>query len=824
MAKVRQCNTKKLYFSPRITEAMRNILDYPLTMVEAPMGYGKTTAVRECLNDSHSLILWQTVYDADQDSFWRGFSRLLTPIDADTAHSLHELGFPRDAVLLRETVRIIADIAFAKQTILVVDDYHLLKSHEIDHLIERLAMFGIPGLHIIIITRYSGGLNVEELALKGYMHHIPKETFELTPLEIAEYYKTCGIRTSSDEIERLHALTEGWISALYLLLLEFIKTGSYSPETNIYKLIERTVYEPLTAETKDFLLTLSIFDSFTQEQAAYLWGKENTDKLLSEVTSRNAFVNYDHRRRTYFVHNILSGFLRERLAGRTASERRALCRKASEWLEKNGDYFAAMRYYYECGDFDQCLRSLEADRSHDFTPAKKEVVKKYMMDCPPAIKARHHYAMLKYLVYLFTYHETSLFDTTCDEFLGNVNADTKLDPTLRNRLLGEFELILGVTAYNDIKKMRAHYVQSWALLGRSTVVYDPKVNWTFGSPSVLYLYYRQSGRLAEHVQDLIENIPHYNRLTGGHGSGGESVMEGERLYHMGDFAGAEIAAHKARYKAQEAGQPNIAFCADYLKIRLAVLQGDGGRVLGLLEKMRDEMNSKKDYQLIHLIEICESSVYTALNQKDKISAGLLGAEPQTLRLGFPGFGAFNIFYGRALLVRGEYLKLVGSADYFFGIANIFPNLLGKIYTHIYLAAAQHRLFMEEEALEHLKKALGIALPDTVYMPFVENGDFLKPLLTKLYGTGYYRNDLARILELYGVYDSAVKKIVREHFGKELPKLTERETEIAKMAANGLTNKEIGVRLYISENTVKMALKSIFEKLGVTSRSLLKDSL
>ena len=824
MAKTRHYNTAKLYFPPRITEAMDGILHYPLTIVEAPMGYGKTTAVREFVSDRQAHVLWQTVYGETPDGFWRDFGRLFAAIDADAAHSLLELGFPHDSILLQEAVQIIANAAFPARTFLVIDDYHLLQRSAIDHLLERLARSGIPGLHLVVITRYSGELNGEELALKGYLHPVVKETFELTPRDIAEYYKACGIHVNDAEIERLYALTEGWISALYLLMLEFIATGSYSPETNLYKLVEKTIYEPLAAEKKDFLLMLSIFDSFTQGQAAYLWGKDNVSELLAEVTSQNAFVSYDRRSKTYFVHSILSGFLRETLASHAPARRQTLYRNAAGWFKQTGDYFTAMRYYYECGEFDQCLLTLEADRSHDFVAGKKEIVKKYLADCPAAIKAKHHYAMLKLLVYLFIHNEIELFGRTCGEFLGNIQADAELKEDLRNRLLGEFEVLLGFATYNDIKKMAAHYARSWSLLGQPTTVYNAKVNWTFGSPSVLYLYYRESGRLAEHVRDLIEHMPCYNRLTGGHGSGGEYVMEGEWLYHLGDFAGAEISAHKARYKAQAAGQPNLAFCADYLLVRLALLRGDGARVFELLLKMREEMTLQKDYQLIHLVEICESSVYAALKQNDKVSASLTAADPKSLRLGFPGFGAFNLFYGRALLISGEYLKLIGSAEYFFGIAAVFSNLLGQICTHIYLAAAQHRLLRETEALDHLRRALDIALPDRLYMPFVENSDYIKPLLEKFYSQGYCRDDLAKVLELCAVYKTAAEKIIRENFAGQQPKLTEREREIAQLAAAGITNKEIGARLYISENTVKMALKSVFEKLGIGSRALLKDSL
>jgi len=45
-----------------------------------------------------------------------------------------------------------------------------------------------------------------------------------------------------------------------------------------------------------------------------------------------------------------------------------------------------------------------------------------------------------------------------------------------------------------------------------------------------------------------------------------------------------------------------------------------------------------------------------------------------------------------------------------------------------------------------------------------------------------------------------------------------------LAAEGITNKEISAQLSISENTVKMALKNIFEKLDINSRALLKQSL
>lgn len=51
-------------------------------------------------------------------------------------------------------------------------------------------------------------------------------------------------------------------------------------------------------------------------------------------------------------------------------------------------------------------------------------------------------------------------------------------------------------------------------------------------------------------------------------------------------------------------------------------------------------------------------------------------------------------------------------------------------------------------------------------------------------------------------------------------LTPRERQIAELVAQGLTNAQIGARLYISPETVKAALKGIFRKTGVSSRAQL----
>ncbi|PKM76472.1 MAG: helix-turn-helix transcriptional regulator [Firmicutes bacterium HGW-Firmicutes-15] len=823
MSKAKQYNPRSLYFPERITGTMDGIFDYPLTIVEAPMGYGKTTAVREHLNQAGVNLLWLRVYDGSTSSFWNGFAQLFRELDDDRTQSLLCLGFPEDVISAQEALKLIGDIELPGPAILVIDDYHMIDSPAVNSFIELLVENEIDNLHIVLSTRYTTIQKLAELKLKGYLHHISKETLELVPQEIAGYYHACGIKLKSSEADQLYALTEGWISALYLLMLEYIAEGRYTSAKNIYTLMEKAIYDPLSDEIKEFVITMCIFENFTHEQAVHMWGTEDTGMLLDGITNKNAFVNYDDRLKTYHMHKIFTGFLQGELEKKDIRFKQDLNQKAARWHLKNGDYFDAIHYFYECGNFDNILTTLEDGRL-TFSYEKEDYLMKYMEECPREVKARHPFGFLKYALYLFSYNELALFGKACEEFSSMIETDSSLNDGLKRRLIGEYELLISFTAYNDLPKMSQHHRKAFELLTGPGVLLNTRSVWTFGSTSVLYLYYRESGRLKEHVRELEEALIYYTPLTNGQGGGADYVMEAERQFFSGDFVNAEILGHKSVYQAQSKMQPGTVICAMFVQIRLALFKGDFSDMLDILQKMRVDIISGRQYMLIHTVDMCEGYIYSLLNQTDKIPQWIATGSISSSRLMFPAFGTFNIVFGRTLLINGEYLKLIGSADYFISIASVFPNLLGQIYTHIYLAAARRQIFAEDDAISNLEQALAIAMPDRVYMPFVENCDYIEPLLIRLAGEGHYREDIARILTLYETYRQSKEQIIREYFTEEKPWLTDREIEIARLAAEGYTNAEIGKQLYISANTVKMALKSIYAKLSINSRSLLQQYL
>jgi len=818
----RAYKTKSLYFSPRLLEQLAGIREHPLTIVQAPMGYGKTTAVKHFLSGTGWGVLWQKVYDDSIDNFWDAFARLLGELNGGLGKSLAKIGFPDDALSLREALRLLSRLELHEKCVLVIDDYHLVENPRVSGFIAALAQNEVYNLHIVLTGRFIKLQQLEELSLKGLLKHITKEDLALTTKEIIEYFALCGVLIGEKQSRWLHETTEGWISALYLILLNFIEDGVFETPDSIYKLIEKIIYIPLPDPQKELLIMLSVFDNFSLEQATFMWDGRDAGKMLAGIVAGNAFVYYESRSKTYQIHSIFKEHLSEALRAKGGRFKNGVYQKAAQWYRKIRNYTAARKFWYACRDFESILGSVEEEKAKYFTKQNMQSLQKYFEDCPSKIKKRHHYALLILSVHFILHNAFEPFLKALCEAEENISQDASLSGRQRRLLLGEVELMQGVAAFNDLKKMAPHFENAWRMLGRPTLIYDVESDWTFGSSSPLYLYYRESGKLKENLKDLQEALPCYENLTGGNGSGGGDLMQAEWHYYSGDFLNAEIRLHKAVRRARPSGQWGIEIAAWSLQARIDLMRGNFENMFRILKNMRRQMENRAEYGYLHNVELCELGFYSWLDQKTKIPENLARPESGDVRLLHASFAMFNMIYGRVMLINEQYAELLGSAEYFLQTASFYPNMLSVIYTYIYMAAANRKINRAKQACEDLKKAMDIAMPDGLLMPFVENGDYIEPLIADLAFQGVYKKEAEQIFKLYEIYAGAKEKIKRTYFPEQGRALSPREKEVASLAARGFTNKEIADRLFISQNTVKYTLKSVFLKLSIHSRVLLKE--
>jgi DNA-binding CsgD family transcriptional regulator len=74
-------------------------------------------------------------------------------------------------------------------------------------------------------------------------------------------------------------------------------------------------------------------------------------------------------------------------------------------------------------------------------------------------------------------------------------------------------------------------------------------------------------------------------------------------------------------------------------------------------------------------------------------------------------------------------------------------------------------------------------------------------------------------ELLATGETVRKRTVEDH-----EVLTPQETQVARLAADGRTNPEIGAQLFISPRTAEYHLHKVFTKLAISSRRQLRGAL
>ena len=105
------------------------------------------------------------------------------------------------------------------------------------------------------------------------------------------------------------------------------------------------------------------------------------------------------------------------------------------------------------------------------------------------------------------------------------------------------------------------------------------------------------------------------------------------------------------------------------------------------------------------------------------------------------------------------------------------------------------------------------------MPFAQEFSEIHATLEKLRQAGSLSQADFEAISRFGTeFEKSLAK-----FGSGKPKLSPREREVADLIRQGLTNKQIAARLYVSISTVKMTISSIFDKTGIKSRAQLFDT-
>lgn len=816
MPKKSEAFPKKIYLKPQLQERLRQILAVPLTVVEAPFGYGKTTAVRKVLLSLSAGMQWDTCEENAEAVFWRCFVRALGAVGVDTT-PLKWQELPRNGATRQRIIEMLQAAALSKPVVFVWDQYHLLQSEACDALLLALARADLPNWHFVVLTQQPLSFTLEELVLKGECLQLQTEDMAFGLSDIIVYYRKNGIVLERREAERLLELTEGWTSALYYYLRQYQEGRPLEMGEELLRLLQAVAYVPLAEAERQLLQELALLeDDFSSRQACYVTKNDAATAILEKMAAQHGFITCELLSGTYHIHYAFRDFLR-RLDGLNNERRQQVYENCGQWYQMDRDYLRSFGYYHAAGDYDTMLTVFEKDRGCNFENSHKKQIMAYFEECPPEIRQKHINAELIYSLWLFLSGESEPLTAQMERLHGYI--ELVEDEHERDQCLGELEFLLAETKYNDVRLIGKHLRKALTLVHQPVRFFSPQTIWGGGANSILFMFYRQAGTLQQTLDIFPGVMADYYKLVQNHGIGSEYVLAAEAHFQRGNWERGLILASEARHISRRNEQVSVELCAEFISMRISAALGNKKHLREGSENFDRLWTKVKDHLYRKTIEASRAWIDLQLGDKGKsIVPWLQKGDFQKSGLLYSAWGCLYIIFGRYLLLQKEPLQLLGYLREFEETAKGFNNFLLSIYAAVYSAAAQYGLGHTGEVRVELRRAFQLAAADGIVMPFVENFDLLEELLaqeSRLVGSD---QQLAKILELGAVYQANIKKVKHKpSYIRGGQSLTAREADIAGFVVQGMTNAEIAESMFIAEITVKKALQGIYRKLGVDTR-------
>ena len=801
-------NLNTIYISERLQESLRPISRCAMTTVVAPMGYGKTTAVNWYLEERAKAetlkIIRISVYSDNLAIFWKSvqeaFARAGFPF-------LREYPCPTDAAgggLMVDDL--CHELAGETSCYIFIDDFHLLTDRRASTFLCMLANRLPVNVHLIVASRDRFVPAAETVRLGAKAYQIGTEQLRLNHTELAVYAHRCGTDLSDAQVESLLYSSEGWFSAVYLNLRTLSERGVLpSRHSDIYATFTAAMIDPLPEKQREFLAVMGLADEFTVEMAQYITGDPDAGQILSLLTEQNAFVTRLPDGVTYRFHHMMKECAERRFLRLDAETQRLYWERFGLWYEQHRQYLHAIAAYRKSENYDALLRVIRSDAGILLASLKPEDVLDALDKCPAETLKAYPLAILVLMRRMFTWRQIPKMLELKALLLAAIEEHPALSEEERGNLLGECDLILSFLCYNDISAMSRLHRSASAQMSRPAISIQSSGGWTFGSPSVLMMFYRGPGELEGELAEMDECMPHYYQVTNNHGQGAETIMGAEALFCQGRFTDAHIELERAYAQVKDNGQINMALCCDFLSWRLSRYTDVEQHYT--FEERYAALLRYHDASWINLW--CATSAYyhALCGETGKIPEIFSQHQLSDINMLAPGKPMMEMIENQVYLAQGAYARVVGYSAELLPVCEAMHYALVALHIRIQTAAAYERLGKSEEARAWLRKALSDAEPDGLVMPFVENYDILKPLLER-----EIKNDLiSKIIELG---EAATARNAADTRPAAFDVLTPREFEIVELMAQRLSNREIAEQLYLSEGSVKQYVNQIYSKLHI----------
>jgi LuxR family maltose regulon positive regulatory protein len=851
---------------------LNDAINYKVTLVTAPAGFGKSTLLSSWLTNIKDkyYTAWVSLDERDSEPliFWKyimyAIDKIKDGIVEETLDSLKSVelqdGFESEilAVLINELDNLEKDI------FIVLDDLYLITNKNI---YEQLKFFmrNMPSnVHFILLTRVVPDLGIPKLRATGSLLQLSQEDLSFTKEEMEFFFKeVMKVDISINSLNVLEKRTEGWAAGLQMAAL-FLKRNN--SEENVVKsfngdhryildYLMEEVFIMLDEKTQEFLMKTSILDEMNFELCNKVVQIDNSQEFLEKLDNENLFmIPLDENKEWYRYHHLFREFLKNRRDIRMENISLKLYSAAAEWYKNNGFIAQGVNFYLKAENYEEAILIIEKiDENLMFSGEMKKVYDWYM-----AIPKEKFYDSIRLCMNAawFTctngnYEETENHLKHIEDYLKRHkdNEDNKYYDTevmIIRAMLATLEKDSSkINKY--LEKARNYSTEhnqnilhaSTALLSGAACIYD-------GDVLKALEFYEESLKISQNINNyyltvmsnrsiIISkilrgnlydaekqciNILKYFKVRHAENIpiAGEVYNDlAEVYYEWNDLPKAKENAIKALEFAEK-GEVTWVRCRSYMILaKIYFANSKVTEAINLIKSAKKTITNTKLFDLgTELLVISENILLR--------SGKIYEAEKWIKNDEFYKIDVGNIGYAQYCITKLRYFILSNHMEDAEELAN-------KLYLSfesrkIYRALAEVLILKsiinekkgnKEEMLEDIIKALNVSYKENYLRIFLDEGEYLMNVIL-----GEKEKLISRLEKDQAVFLNNIisafgnREEIKDNDVNEI--LSIREMEVLKYLKEGLNNTEIANSLFVSVNTVKTHLLNIYTKLDVHSRT------
>lgn len=865
--------TKRKHLINRLNDG----LNRKLTLISAPAGYGKTTLLSEWISKSEIPVAWLSLDKGDNDPkhFIHYLIAALKTIDVNIGKdTLSVLQSTQQPAIEPVMLHLIKEISSTPGKLaLVLDDYHSIDTEEIHKNVELLLDYLPAHIHLMIATRVDPPLPLARLRISNQMTELRTSDLSFTLDETTLFYNKMKLELSSRDISILESRTEGWIAGLQLAALSmkeiedipsFIKTFMGDDRHVVDYLVEE-VLNRQSEQIQNFLLQTSILNRLSASLCDFVTGEVNSQKILDRLEKSNLFiVPLDNKRQWYRYHHLFTELLQQRFHQTHRNLVVEFHGRASKWYEENSLKDEAVNHALLAREFERAAHLIgeSVKKAWDFD-GDTRMLKWYKMLPDELIKKDPELCFYK----AWMHFDASQFQATEEnlqmvEHLIDLVTNNVDKRTINTKELQTFEkdTLLGKVAV--IRTFMASYEgRITDVFKYSTMVrkYLPDGNSSWRAAVIVDL-----GDAHDLKGETIAASQNYLEAAAiGEGTGNYfiylaaslKIVNSKRL--QGDALGAIKTCEQLLQAAQAKGLAQSPMLG-WLYTTWGALLGDLNNqeeALQYIQKGLELSHQAFNTAMMGLSYTCLARVLLSRGEVAKAEDAIQKIERIVEKAIIPSFvdellktlkvhlwlkrkklkrarqwmhdqelndkvkytlpqESEQILFSRIFFALGEEAKSLALLQKLIKTAEKDGRVIRLVEMLLIQAKIQKTAGEVSEAISSISKAISLAEPGGLITVFIDEGPLIAELLEKILdeNTDIPRAYVKKLLSAFRLN----KLIKTDDDLVEL--LSERELEILKLIAAGLSNKKITEGLFISLSTVKSHLRNIYSKLNVNSRT------